>query len=124
MHAVRHAGGIVHSPLRQGVLRESCRGRWSPRAGASAASAAAKIRPPSRGVSSEAYDAQEGWVGCKGARMGIKLLAPYVRSMDGDWQRLDIGAEKTLAGVRAQLEKKTLIVQNFVQLQQSCFGTA
>ena len=83
-----------------------------------------KIRPLSRGDSSEAYDAQAGLVGCKSDRMGVKMLALYVRSMDGGRQRWDIGSEKTLARVRAQLEKKTLIVENVVQLQQFCLATS
>ena len=52
------------------------------------------------------------------------MLALYVRSMNGGRQRLDIGTEKTLAKVRAQLEKKTLIVENVVQLQQFCLATS
>ena len=54
----------------------------------------------------------------------IPMLALYVLSVDGVRQRLDIGSEKTLARVRAQLEKKTLIVENVVQLQQFCLATS
>ena len=52
-----------------------------------------KIRPLSRGDSSEAYDAQAGLVGCKSDRMGVNMFALYVRSMDGG-RRWDIGSEK------------------------------
>ena len=46
------------------------------------------------------------------------MLALYVRSMDGSSRRLNVGSETTLAEVRAQLQEKRLIVQNFPHIQE------